>query len=241
MGRIFEVRKHTMFARWNRMAKAFAKIGKDVTIAVRAGGNDPASNPALRRVIQNARAVNMPKDKVDSAIKRASGRDATDYSEAIYEGYAPHGVAVLVETATNNPTRTVANVRNIFTKHDGNMASTGSVSFMFRKLGVLSYDAGADEDAITEAAIEAGADDVVVYPEDGAIDVLTSPDAFLSVKEAMEAAGLAPGHAEITMRADNDIAVDAELAPQVVKLLDMLEDLDDVQAVYSNADYGALA
>jgi transcriptional/translational regulatory protein YebC/TACO1 len=132
-------------------------------------------------------------------------------------------------------------VRHAFGKCGGNMGAEGSVAFMFRKLGVLSYDPGADEDAITEAAIEAGADDVVVYPEDGAIDVLTSPDAFLSVKEAMEAAGLAPGHAEITMRADNDIAVDAELAPQVVKLLDMLEDLDDVQAVYSNADYGALA
>src|SRR5438132_10374705 len=122
MGRIFEVRKHTMFARWNRMAKQFAKIGKDITIAVKAGGSDPNGNPALRRVIQNARAVNMPKDKVDAAIKRASGRDATDYTEVLYEGYAPHGVAVLVETATDNPTRTVANVRSIFATHEGNLA-----------------------------------------------------------------------------------------------------------------------
>ncbi len=147
MGRMFEVRKHTMFARWNRMAKQFAKIGKDITIAVKAGGPDPACNPTLRRVIQNARAVNMPKDKVDAAIKRASGRDATNYTELLYEGYAPHGVAVLVETATDNPTRTVANVRNLFTKGGGNLASTGSVSFLFRKMGVFRLDpAGIDQD-----------------------------------------------------------------------------------------------
>ena len=137
MGRMFEVRKHTMFARWNRMAKQFAKIGKEITIAVKSGGPDSGSNPSLRRVIQNARAVNMPKDKVDAAIKRATGRDATNYTETIYEGYAPHGVALLVETATDNPTRTVANVRSILTKHEGNLASSGSVSFMFRKLGVF--------------------------------------------------------------------------------------------------------
>jgi len=125
MGRIFEVRKHTMFARWNRMAKQFAKIGKEITIAVKSGGGDPGSNPTLRRVIQNARAVNMPKDKVEAAIKRASGRDAANYDEILYEGYAPHGVAVLVETATDNPTRTVANVRSAFGKHGGNLASTG--------------------------------------------------------------------------------------------------------------------
>ena len=127
MGRIFEVRKHTMFARWDRMSKQFARIGKEITIAVKAGGPDPDSNPALRRVMQNARAVNMPKDKVEAAIKRALGKDAANYEEIIYEGYAPHGVAVLVEAATDNPTRTVANVRTIFTKNGGNMGTTGSV------------------------------------------------------------------------------------------------------------------
>src|ERR1700749_2919580 len=137
MGRIFEVRKHTMFARWNRMAKQFARIAKDITMAVKAGGTDPHSNPMLRRVIQNARAVNMPKDKVDAAIKRASGRDAANYAEIVYEGYAPHGIAVLVETATDNPTRTVSVVRNLFAKNGGNLATTGSVAFQFRKMGVF--------------------------------------------------------------------------------------------------------
>jgi YebC/PmpR family DNA-binding regulatory protein len=131
MGRIFEVRKHVMFARWNRMAKQFARIGKDITIAVRSSGTDPASNPALRRVIQNARALNMPKDKIEAAIKRASGRDAANFEEILYEGYAPHGVAVLVECATDNPTRTVASVRNLFAKNGGNLATTGSVAFQF--------------------------------------------------------------------------------------------------------------
>ena len=128
MGRIFETRKHTMFARWDRMAKAFTRIGKDIAIAVRAGGGDPAHNPALRRVIQNARAANMPKDKVEAAIKRALGKDATNYETIVYEGYAPHGVAVLVETATDNPTRTIASVRSIFNKFGGNVGITGSVA-----------------------------------------------------------------------------------------------------------------
>ena len=137
MGRIFEVRKHAMFARWNRMAKQFARVGKEIAIAVKAGGPDPASNPALRRAMQNARAVNMPKDNVISAIKRASGKDAANYNEIIYEGYGPHGVAIIVEAATDNPTRTVANVRNIFDNNGGNLAATGSVSFQFRKMGVF--------------------------------------------------------------------------------------------------------
>ena len=137
MGRIFEVRKHTMFARWNRMAKQFARIGKEITIAVKNGRIGPTSNPMLRRCIQNARAVNMPKDKIESAIKRASGRDAANFEEVLYEGYGPHGVAVLVECATDNPTRTVASVRNAFGKHGGNLATRGSVAFQFERMGVF--------------------------------------------------------------------------------------------------------
>src|SRR5690606_15835709 len=136
MGRIFEVRKHTMFARWDRMAKQFARINKEINDAVKAGGSDPNSNPALRRVIQNARQINMPKDKVEAAIKRASGKDATNYEQIIYEGYAPHGVALIVECATDNPTRTVASMRTIFSKGNGNLGSTGSVAFQFRRMGV---------------------------------------------------------------------------------------------------------
>ena len=140
MGRIFETRKHTMFARWDRMAKQFTRIGKDIVIAVKAAGPDPTANPQLRRVIQNARAVNMPKDKVESAIKRAAGKEAADYEEILYEGYAPHRVAVLIEAATDNPTRTVANLRSHFHKGGGNFASTGSVGFLFKKMGAFRLD-----------------------------------------------------------------------------------------------------
>ncbi|MDQ1092352.1 YebC/PmpR family DNA-binding regulatory protein [Xanthomonas sacchari] len=164
-----------------------------------------------------------------------------EYEEVRYEGYAPGGVAVIVDCLTDNRVRTVADVRHAFSKCGGNMGTDGSVAFMFKRLGVLSFAAGADEEKITEAAIEAGADDIVVYPEDGAIDVLTAPEAFQAVKDAMDAAGLAADHAEITFRADNDIAVDGDTAVQVRKLLDMLEDLDDVQNVYSNVDQAALS
>src|ERR1700750_914751 len=161
MGRIFEVRKHTMFARWNRMAKQFARIAKDINMAVKSGGTDPNSNPMLRRVIQNARAVNMPKDKVEAAIKRASGRDATNYQEVVYEGYAPHGVALLVETATDNPTRTVAGVRNIITKGGGNLATSGSVSFLFKKMGVFRLNPeGIDQDDLELFLIDHGLDEM---------------------------------------------------------------------------------
>ncbi|MCX7037486.1 MAG: YebC/PmpR family DNA-binding transcriptional regulator, partial [Proteobacteria bacterium] len=161
MGRIFEVRKHTMFARWNRMAKQFARIGKEIAIAVKSGGSDPDSNPSLRRVMQNARAINMPKDKVESAIKRSAGRDATDYAEIIYEGYAPHGVAVLVETATDNPTRTVAGVRNVFSKHGGNLAATGSVSFQFKKMGVFRLSPeGINQDDLELYLMDHGLDEM---------------------------------------------------------------------------------
>src|SRR5579863_10212239 len=161
MGRIFEVRKHTMFARWNRMAKQFARVAKDITMAVKSGGSDPASNPTLRRTIQNARAINMPKDKVEAAIKRAVGRDAANYSQVLYEGYAPHGVALLVETATDNPTRTVAAVRNIITKGGGNLATNGAVSHLFRHMGVFRLDpAGLDQDDLELYLIDHGLDEM---------------------------------------------------------------------------------
>ena len=170
----------------------------------------------------------MSKDVIERAIKKATGElEGVTYEEIRYEGYAPGGVAVIVDCLTDNKVRTVADVRHAFTKFGGNMGTEGSVAFMFRKLGVLSYGTGADEDEVTEAAIESGADDVAVY-DDGAIDVLT----------AMEAAGLAPGFAEVTYRAENDVAVEGEAAQQVAKLLRWLEDMDDVQNVYSNAELG---
>ena len=225
-----------------KRGKIFTKIIREIGVAARAGGGDVDNNARLRTAVDKGLSANMSKDVIERAIKKATGElEGVEYEEIRYEGYAPGGVAVIVDCLTDNRVRTVAEVRHAFGKCGGNMGTEGSVAFMFRKLGVLSFATGANEDAVTEAAIEAGADDVVVYPEDGAIDVLTSPEAFVSVKEAMEAAGVSADHSEITLRADNDIAVEGDTGLQVVKLLDMLEDLDDVQAVYSNADQGALA
>ena len=236
-GPSIEARKNAVDA---QRGKIFTKIIREIGVAARAGGGDTATNPRLRTAIDKGLAGNMSKDVIERAIKKATGElEGVEYEEVRYEGYAPGGVAVIVDCLTDNKVRTVADVRHAFSKLGGNLGTEGSVSFMFRKLGVLSFAAGADEDKVTEAAIEAGADDVVVYPEDGAIDVLTAPDAFAAVKAAMEAAGLSPDLAEVAYRADNDIAVSGETAQQVVKLLRWLEDLDDVQSVYSNAEVGA--
>jgi YebC/PmpR family DNA-binding regulatory protein len=232
-GPSIEARKNAVDA---QRGKIFTKIIREIGVAARAGGGDPGGNPRLRAAIDKGLSVNMSKDVIERAIKKATGElEGVEYEEIRYEGYAPGGVAVIVDCLTDNRVRTVADVRHAFGKFGGNMGTEGSVAFMFRKLGVLSYAAGADEDRLTEAAIEAGADDVTVY-EDGAIDVITSPEAFDGVRQAMEAAGLAPALAEVTMRADNDIAVEGEAAQQVVKLLRWLEDMDDVQNVYSNAE-----
>ncbi|RRN58855.1 YebC/PmpR family DNA-binding transcriptional regulator [Pseudoxanthomonas sp. SGNA-20] len=234
-GPSIEARKNASDA---KRGKIFTKLIREISVAARAGGGEPANNPRLRAAIDKALSSNMSKDVIERAIKKATGElEGVEYEEVRYEGYAPGGVAVIVDCLTDNRVRTVADVRHAFSKCGGNMGTEGSVAFMFKRLGVLSYE-GADEEKVTEAAIEAGADDVVVYPEDGAIDVITAPENFEAVKQAMEAAGLAPGYAEVTFRADNDIAVSGETAQQVQKLLHMLEDLDDVQNVYSNADLG---
>ena len=237
-GPSIEARKNAVDA---QRGKIFTKVIREISVAARAGGGDPTGNPRLRAAIDKGLGVNMSKDVIERAIKKATGElEGVTYEEIRYEGYAPGGVAVIVDCLTDNKVRTVADVRHAFGKHGGNLGTEGSVAFMFNKVGVLSYDVGADENAITEAAIEAGADDVTVY-DDGAIDVITSPDAFADVKAAMETAGLAPGFAEVTLRADNDIAVEGEAAEQVKKLLAWLEDMDDVQNVYSNADLGDAA
>ena len=233
-GPSIEARKNAEDA---RRGKIFTKLVREIAVAARTGGGDPGSNPRLRSAVDKALGANMTKDAIERAIRKATGAlEGVDYEELRYEGYAPGGVAVIVDCLTDNRVRTVADVRHAFGKFGGNLGTDGSVAFLFAKTGVLRYGPGSDEDAITEAAIEAGADDVVVYPEDGAIDVVTTPDAFATVRDAMTAAGLAPGHAEVTMRAENDIAVYGDTARQVAKLLAWLEDLDDVQAVYSNAD-----
>ena len=236
-GPSIEGRKNAVDA---QRGKIFTKVIREIGVAARAGGGDPASNARLRAAIDKGLTANMSKDVIERAIKKATGElEGVAYEEIRYEGYAPGGIAVIVDCLTDNKVRTVADVRHAFSKLGGNLGTEGSVAFMFKKAGVLTYAPGADEDAITNAAIEAGADDVVVYPDDQSIDVLTAPDAYESIKSAMEKAGLKPDLAEVTMRAENNISVAGEAAQQVVKLLRWLEDLDDVQNVYSNADLGA--
>lgn len=241
MGRLMAIegRKNAQDA---KRGKVFTKIIREISTAARLGGGDPKSNPRLRTAVDKGLAVNMSRDVLERAIKKATGElEGVSYEEIRYEGYAPGGVAVIVDCLTDNKVRTVADVRHAFNKCGGNLGTDGSVAFMFKKLGVLSFGPGSSEDAITEAAIEAGADDVASYPEDGLIEVLTAPESFEAVRAAMASAGFVPLDAEVTMRAENDIAVTGDTALQVKKMLDMLEDLDDVQNVYSNADLGDAA
>src|SRR5437868_11696419 len=189
MGRIFEVRKATMFARWDRMAKQFTRIGKEIAIAVKTGGPDPATNPALRRCFANAKGVNMPKDRVEAAIKRAQGKDMTNYEEVLYEGYAPHGVAVLVETATDNPTRTVANVRRHFTHHGGSMGTSGSVAFAFKRMGVFRLDPkGIDAESLELDLIDYGLEEMG-EGDDGQLVIRCAFPDFGGMQKALEERG----------------------------------------------------
>jgi YebC/PmpR family DNA-binding regulatory protein len=226
-----------MFARWNRMAKQFTRVAKDIAIAVHAGGPDPASNPVLRRVLQNARAVNMPKDKTDAAIRRASGKEAANYQEIIYEGYAPHGVALLVETATDNPTRTVASVRNIFAKGAGNFGSTGSVSFLFKKMGVFRLDPATvkDQDELELDLIDYGLDEMGDSTGDKGEPQLVIRGAFNDfgkLQEALEKRGITPLSAEHEYICSMPVELPEDKAAEVLGLIDKLEQDDDVQKVF---------
>jgi len=228
--------QHRKKAQDNKRGKLFTRLIREITVAARMGGSDPASNPRLRLAIDKALGGNMPKDTIERAVKKGAGElDDVQYEEITYEGYGHGGVAILIETMTDNRNRTVAEVRHAFSKHGGNMGADGSVSYMFKSLGILSYGEGCDEDALMEAALEAGAEDVV-SDEDGSMEVLTTATDFVDVKEAMVAAGYEPELAEVTKRADNNIAVDTEAGIKLLKLLDVIEELDDVQDVYNNAD-----
>jgi YebC/PmpR family DNA-binding regulatory protein len=236
MGRIFEVRKHAMFARWNRMAKQFHRIAKDINIAVKSGGTDPNSNPGLRRCIQNARAVNMPKDKVEAAIKRASGKDAASFTVVIYEGYGPHGVAILVEAATDNPTRTVASVRHLFAKHGGNLATSGSVSFQFKEMGVFRLNPeGIGQDDLELYLIDHGLEEMGESTGEKGEPQLVIRCAltdFGLLQKALEDRGIVPLSAEREFVCLTPTELPEEQAKEVLELIDGLEQDDDVQKVF---------
>jgi YebC/PmpR family DNA-binding regulatory protein len=238
MGRIFETRKHVMFARWDKMSKAFARIGKEITIAVKAGGPNPEYNPSLRRVIQNARAVNMPKDKVESAIKRAQGVDASDYAEIIYEGYGPHGAAIVVEAATDNPTRTVANIRSAFNKGGGNMGNSGSVAFMFKRMGVFRLNpAGIDADSLELELIDHGLEEMgesVGEKGEPQLVIRCAFNDFGQLQKALEDRKITPISAESEYIPQTPVPLDEAAFEEVIKLVDKLEQDEDVQKVFHN-------
>ncbi len=229
--------KHRKAAQDAKRGKIFTKLIRELTVAARTGGADLDSNPRLRDAMAKALAANMKKDTVENAIKRGSGAaDGENYEEIRYEGYGPAGVAVMVECLTDNRNRTVADVRHAFSKSGGNLGTDGSVAYLFSKIGLLTYPTGSDEDAIMEAALEAGAEDIVSN-DDGSIEVTTSAEAFNSVREAMTAAGFEPEVAEVTMQPSTSVDLQLDDAEKVMRLVDMLEDLDDVQNVYNNADF----
>jgi len=238
MGRIFEVRKHTMFARWDKMAKQFQRIGKEIAIAVRSGGPNPEANPGLRRAIQNARAVNMPKDKVEAAIARASGRDGTQFEEINYEGYAPHGIAILVATATDNPTRTVADLRNVFSKGNGNLANTGSVGFLFKHVGTFRLDPkGIDQESLELDLIDHGLEEMGESTGEKGEPQLLLRCAFPhfgQLQKALEDRDITPLSAESEYLPITPVSLDEAQTTEVLKLIDRLEQEDDVQNVFHN-------
>jgi YebC/PmpR family DNA-binding regulatory protein len=238
MGRIFETRKATMFRRWDRMSKAFARIGKDLAIAVKAGGPIPENNPTLRRVIQNARAVNMPKDKIEAAIKRASGQGAEAYEQILYEGYAPHGIALLIETATDNPTRTVASVRAKFTHGGGNLGTAGSVAFAFKRLGVFRlHPEGIDAESLELDLIDFGLEEMgegTGEKDEPQLVIRCAFQDFGHMQKALEERKITPISAELEYIALNPMTLPEDQANEVLELVDTLEQDDDVQKVFHN-------
>jgi YebC/PmpR family DNA-binding regulatory protein len=229
--------KHRKAAQDKKRGKVFTKIIHELTVAAREGGGVPEDNPRLRLVMDKAMAANMTKDTMQRAIDRgAGGGDGDNMEEVVYEGYAPFGVAVLVETLTDNRNRTVAEVRHAFTKNNGNLGTDGSVSYLFSKKGQITFSPGVDEEQVMEIGLEAGAEDVISN-DDESIDVTTLPEDFLAVQAAFKSAGLEPDNAEIALVAATEVELDVENGEKVYRLIEMLEDLDDVQDVYSNASF----
>lgn len=219
-----------------KRGKIFTRLIREITVAARMGGGDTSANPRLRAAVDNALGNNMTKDTIARAVtKGAGGAEGDNYDEIRYEGYGPGGIAVIVDCMTDNRNRTVAEVRHAFSKSGGNLGTDGSVAYMFDKVGLLSFPSGTDEDALMEAALDAGADDVIVN-DDTEIDVITNADEFSGVKQSLDAAGFESESAEVTMRAQNHTSLDAEEAEKLLRLLDMLDELDDTQKIYSNAD-----
>ncbi|MEW5843582.1 MAG: YebC/PmpR family DNA-binding transcriptional regulator [Bacteroidota bacterium] len=234
MGRIFETRKHKMFARYARMSKAFNRVRKEIEIAVKSGGSDPKSNSKLRIAVQNAKSVNMPKDKVESAIKRASSKDTAGYQEIVYEGYAPHGIAVIVECATDNPTRTVANVRHIFRKHEGSLGTTGSIVFMFERKGLFKVPRTqvTDLDNMELELIDHGLDDFSY--DDESIYIYAPFQEYGAMQKALEERNLEITATELQYIPVNNKELSEEQQKEVNELIEELEEDDDVQSVYTN-------
>lgn len=229
--------QHRKGAQDKKRAKVFTRLIREVVVAAKMGGSDPDANPRLRLALTKARSKSVPKDSIERAVKRGAGElDGDDYEEIRYEGYGPGGAAVMVDCLSDNRNRTVAEVRHAFTKYNGQLGTDGSVAFMFKHEGVISFAPGTDEDTVMEAALEAGADDVVTN-EDGTIDVLTEPNSFSDVLEGLEKAGLEPANSEVTYRPSNMSMLEDKKAESMMKLLDRLEELDDVQEVYTNADF----
>jgi len=221
-----------------KRGKIFTRLIKEITVAARMGGGDPEMNPRLRLAVDKATDVNMPKDNIERAIKRGTGGlDGANYEEVRYEGYGPNGAAVIVDALTDNRTRTVADVRHAFTKYGGNLGANGSVAFLFKHVGQLLYAPGTNEDKLMEAALDAGADDVITN-EDGSIEVLAGPYEFARVKAALERAGFKAEIAEVTMKPSNETEMSADDSAKMQKLMDALESLDDVQDVYTTAVLG---
>jgi YebC/PmpR family DNA-binding regulatory protein len=233
MGRAFEFRRARKEKRWANMARTFTKLGKEISVAVKSGGPDPETNPRLRVIIQNAKAANMPKDNVENAIKKAMAKDSASLEEINYEGYGPHGVAIFVETATDNLTRTVANVRSYFNKCNGALGTSGSLEFIFDRKGVFTIpSAGVNRDDLELTLIEAGADDIVEQDDD--IIAYTSFADFIGVQRALEQANVTVTSAEIRRIPNNTVSLTDEQAEDIIKLIDKLEDDDDVQNVFHN-------